>query len=352
MKKILYTFFIIANISLSQTMNKTLFFDGLEREYTVYIPESYTGEINVPLLFNFHGGAGYAEYFIYENDMRPIADTANFIAVYPQGAIDPEGGTTSWLHKAPTDHDDIFFVEALIEELAEDYMIDQDRVYACGYSEGAIFSYELGCRLNHKIAAFAAVSGSMLDDYYRTDIYGWEPCSPVHPTSMMLIPGTNDFSEHSRYEGYTYFNLPLYMSVDDITNYWSNYNNTDLNPIITNVEDSDPNDGSTVERKRWLNGDNCSSVQELKVIDGGHDWPGSSGNMDINASEEIWNFVSNYNLNGLIDCNQTSIDKQAINTKENIIKTIDLMGRDILYQEGFIINIYDNGSTEKKYHKE
>ena len=39
--------------------------------------------------------------------------------------------------------------------------------------EGAILSYELGCRLNNKIAAFAAVSGSMLDNYYRDDIYGW-----------------------------------------------------------------------------------------------------------------------------------------------------------------------------------
>ena len=349
MKKILYTLLIIANISLSQTINKTLFFDGLEREYTVYIPESYTGEINVPLLFNFHGGAGYAEDFIYTNDMRPIADTANFIAIYPQAAIDPDGGTTSWIHKAPTNHDDIFFIEAVIDALSLEYTIDQSRIYACGYSEGAILSYELGCRLNNKIAAFAAVSGSMLEDYYRNDIYGWGPCSPVHPTAMMLIPGTVDQNPHSTYEGLSYGDMPLYMSVDDITIFWSNYNNTDFNPIVTNLEDSAPNDGSIVERNRWLNGDNCTSVQELKVIGGDHDWPGSFGNMDINATQEIWNFVSNYNLNGLIDCNQTSIDKQAINTKENIIKTIDLMGRDILYQEGFIINIYDNGSTEKKY---
>ena len=114
---------------------------------------------------------------MYTNDMRPIADTANFIAVYPQGAIDPDGGTTSWIHKSPTDHDDIFFVEAIIDALSLDYSIDQSRIYACGYSEGAILSYELGCRLNHKIAAFAAVSGSMLEDYYRTDSYGWDPCS-------------------------------------------------------------------------------------------------------------------------------------------------------------------------------
>ena len=39
------------------------------------------------LMFNFHGGDGYANDFMYTNDMRPIADTADFIAVYPQGAI-------------------------------------------------------------------------------------------------------------------------------------------------------------------------------------------------------------------------------------------------------------------------
>ncbi|PDH49431.1 MAG: hypothetical protein CND86_00345 [Bacteroidetes bacterium MED-G21] len=97
--------------------------------------------------------------------------------------------------------------------------------------------------------------------------------------------------------------MPLYMSANNITNYWSNYNNTDINPTVTDVVNSAPNDGSTVERKLWLNGDNCVSVQELKVINGDHDWPGSFGNMDISASEEIWNFVSQFNLEGQINCN-------------------------------------------------
>ena len=78
-------------------------------------------------------------------------------------------------------------------------------------------------------------------------------------------------------------------------NYWSNYNNTDINPIVTDVLNSAPNDGSIVERKLWLNGDNCVSVQELKVVNGGEAGQGLS-NMDINASEEIWNFVSQFNL--------------------------------------------------------
>ena len=350
MKKLLYLFLVVPLVILGQD-NHVLFFNGIDREYLVYTPESYDSSMDYPVLFNFHGGSGYANDFIYTNDMRPIADTANFIAVYPQGAIDPDVGTTSWIHKAPTDHDDIFFVEAIIDALILEYSIDQSRIYACGFSEGAILSYELGCRLNNKIASFAAVSGSMLDNYYRDDIYGWGPCSPVHPTGMMLIPGTIDQNPHSIYEGLSYEDMPLYMSANDITNYWSNYNNTDINPVVTDVVNSAPNDGSTVERKLWLNGDNCVSIQELKVVNGDHDWPGSFGNMDISASEEIWNFVSQFNLEGQIDCDQMSTHeiKNSIDNKE-LIQVIDVLGRKVVNHHNknqILFYIYDDGSVEK-----
>lgn len=352
MKKLILLLFFIPSLSISQTtLTSTLSFDGLIREYIVYIPLSYDPTKNTPVLFNFHGGGGYASDFILLNDMRPIADTANFIAVYPQGAVDPEGGTTSWLHKAPTDHDDIFFVEAIIDALSLEYSIDQNRIYACGYSEGAILSYELGCRLNNKIASFAAVSGSMLADHYRNDIYGWGPCSPSHPTGMMLIPGTIDSSPHSTYEGLSYFDMPLYMSVNEITNYWSNYNNTDTNPVVTNLADSAPNDGSTVEQNLWLNGDNCVSVQELKVVNGDHEWPGSFGNMDISASEEIWNFVSQFDLQGRIDCSSLSINEENNSIhKRELVKVVDLLGRYVnedSNKKQILFYIYDDGSVEK-----
>lgn len=360
MKKISLTLLLIVPLfSISQEqITKTMIYNGDSREYIVYVPEGCSNGLACPLLFNFHGGSGYANYFIQTNDMRPIADTSNFIAVYPQGAYDydalEEGqdsseASTSWIHKAPTDHDDIYFIEEIIDALSTEYLIDANRIYACGYSEGAIFSYELGCRLNNRIAAFAAVSGSMLSDYYRTNIYGWDGCFPIHPTAMMLIPGTIDQNPHSNYDGFSYLDMSLYMSANDITTFWSNHNNTDINAIITIVDDSYPNDGSTVERKSWLNGDNCTSVQELKVIGGDHDWPGSSGNMDINATNEIWNFVSKYDINGLIDCNTTSSYEINMNNDNNLIKVTDLLGRDAKELKNTpLFYHYDNGKVIKK----
>ena len=350
--QLLILFLSIFLTSFSQEqLTRTMVFDGVEREYIVYIPDSYNSTTEFPVMFSFHGGAGYANDFIETNDMRPVADTANFIAVYPQGAIDPEGGTTSWIHKAPTEHDDIFFIEAVIDSLAQDYLIDLDRVYACGYSEGAIFSYELGCRLNNKIASFVAVSGSMLADYYRNDIYQWGTCSPVHPTPVMLIAGTIDQNPHSTYEGFSYYEMPLYLSVDEITSYWSDYNNGDLDPTIYEVPNINNSDGSTVERKVWSNGDNCTSIEELKVIGGDHDWPGSFGNMDINSTLEIWNFVSKYDINGLINCNSVSNPENIHPLEDKVmISRIDLLGRIQHYSVNkFTIEIYNDGSVEKKY---
>ena len=295
--------FLSFNLFGQQQLNRTLFFDGQNRSFIVYVPSSYDATTQVPLLFNFHGGGGTSSGFInYENDMRPIADTANFIAVYPQAAVDPTDGSNSWLHKTPTTHNDVNLIEAIIDTLSNDYNIDNDRVYACGYSEGGLFSYELGCRLNNRIASFASVSGSMLTESYRLN-NGFGSCSPIHPTAVLLIPGTSDGSFHSMYNGFQ----PYYLSVNEITTYWANHNNTAINPTVTAVPNSNTSDGSTVEKRIWENGDNCVAVQELKVINGEHDWPGSSGNLDINASQEIWKFVSKYDINGLINCGSTDI---------------------------------------------
>ena len=138
------------------------------------------------------------------------------------------------------------------------------------------------------------------------------------------------------------------MSVDEITSYWSIYNNTDINPILNELPNINTSDNSNVERYSWLNGDECVAVEELKIINGGHDWPGSSGNMDINASLEIWNFVSKYNTSGLINCNLSSFSESLMIYK-NPILTIDILGREKKTNQGFQLQIYDDGTVEKKY---
>ena len=269
----------------------------------LYIPASYDGGQEVPLLFNFHGGGGNIAEHISSADMRPIADTANFILVYPQAVPDPgNGGSTSWMHKAPTTFDDVPFVEAMIDAIAAEYMIDNSRVYVCGYSLGGEFTYELACSLNNRIAAASAVARTMQGETFNN-------CAPQHPTGVLTILGTADLI--SDYNGITFGGVQYYMSAAETHEYWVTANNCNANPAMSTVPNTNTSDGSTVERYTWTDASGCTYVEHLKVIDGGHDWPGVFGNMDIDASQEIWNFVSGYDLSGLIECATNSIENTA-----------------------------------------
>lgn len=324
MKKLDYfsllIFILLFKISLSQSfISQTIYYDGNNREYELYIPENYNDSNAVPLLFNFHGGNGTTSDQIYLSDMRSLADENNFIIVYPQAIADPtDDGSLNWIFKGDSDHDDIYFIESIIDELSSQYSIDLTRVYACGYSLGGEFVYELLCRLNNKIAAGVVVARTMGQ-------YQYENCNPEHPTAIMTILGTEDYE--SNYDGVVYNGVTYYISADDTHQYWTDYNNADINPSETELPNNNSSDGSTVTKRIWGNGEACVSVVELRINGGGHDWPGSTGNMDINSNNEIWDFVSQYSINGLIEeCSlSVNIENQSEfsyypNPIENLLK--------------------------------
>ena len=293
----LILFIVCISFSYAQGyISETIQYDGLTREYSIYVPASYDGTTSFPLLFNFHGGGGDIASQIAIADMSTIADTANFIVVYPQARQDPsDGNSFNWIPKVPGTFDDVPFISSLIDTIAINYEIDQNRIYACGYSLGGDMSFELACKLNSRIAAIAPVARTM---QANPDSF----CFPEHPTGVLTILGTDDNT--SPYNGITYLGTEYYLSAAATHSYWANHNNCDVNPTMSTVSPS-------VERYTWSTTSGCSYVEELKVIGGGHDWPGSFGNMTIDASEEIWQFVSRYDINGLIECSTASINEYS-----------------------------------------
>jgi len=292
----LAVFFLSINvIKAQQTLNETMLHGGIIREYIVYVPASYDGESPVPLMFNFHGWTQSAHIQMnLIGDMRAIADTAGFILVYPQGSLFQ--GSTHWnvgSWTAGSTADDIGFTEAMIDTIATNYNVNINRIYSCGYSNGGFFSYELACQLSNRIAAIGSVAGSMSTETYSNG-------NPSHPTPIVEIHGTND--PIITYSG----SSPAgYNSVTDVLSFWINYNNTDSSPIVTTMPDLNSADRSTVEYQSYKNGDSGTMVEHYKVIGGGHVWPNINGdpanvNVDISASDVIWNFVSNYDINGII----------------------------------------------------
>jgi polyhydroxybutyrate depolymerase len=300
----LLLFITSSNLSFAQEYNsETIQYDGLTREYSIYVPTSYDGTTSFPLLFNFHGGGGDIASHIAIADMRSIADTGNFIVVYPQARPDPsDGNSFNWIPKVSGTFDDVPFISSLIDNIASNYEIDQNKIYACGYSLGGDMSFELACKLNNRIAAIAPVARTM---QANPDSF----CSPTHPTGILTILGTDDTT--SPYNGITYGGIEYYLSAAATHSYWATHNDCNPTPTLSTLS-------SSVEKYTWSTASGCAFVEELKVIGGGHDWPGSFGNMTINASEEIWQFVSRYDINGLIGCTTFSINennRQAMDYK-------------------------------------
>jgi polyhydroxybutyrate depolymerase len=286
-----------------ETIEYTITHDGLQREYVLYVPESYTGQDSVPLLFNFHGYGSNAYDQMEYGDFRPIADSVGFLISHPQGTDDDLGipfWNVGWGDETV---DDVGFTAAMIDSIDAEYNIDLERVYATGMSNGGFMSFHLACLLSEEIAAIASVTGSMSP-------YTYDNANPLHPMPILQIHGTADWVVP--YNGGYDFTLPIM----DVLQYWVDYDNCDPTPTITPLPDIDPGDGSTVEHWVYDDGDNEINVEHFKVLGGGHDWPGSSGNMDIDASEEVWNFVSRYDINGLIG-GSTGIEQTSLDVPEN-----------------------------------
>ena len=260
----------------------TLNHNGVEREYLLHVPELYTGAIAVPLVMNFHGGGGTATGQMYLADMRPIADTANFILVYPQGLHLDNGGSTHWNSMLLSDSnkstvDDFGFIDALINELSLTYNIDQKRLYATGFSNGADIAFTLGCYLNNSIAAVAPVSGLMLHNPSSAN------CTPSNRVGVMIIHGTSDDARPlNGINGY-------YASIDGAIAFWSDVNSTSLSPNITTYN----SDGLTVELHSYLDQEENAYIEYYKIINGEHLWLNIT-NDGAGTNQLIWNFLSQF----------------------------------------------------------
>lgn len=290
--------FFTPGILFAQVQPGSLMFDGNLRNYLVFLPQSYGGGLDFPVVINLHGDTRSAQWQMDYTLMNSLADTAGVIVVYPNAFYFNTGGWLSFNHDnitvpiIPNEPDtlDVGFINVLIDTLMNNYSIDPDRIYACGWSGGGYMSFKLACQLNHRIAAIASVTPEFSDTTAGA-------CAANRAMPVLLIYGTAD-------PLIPYGGAPGYHSTEQTVSHWVNLNNC-LDPDTTLLPDLDPNDGCTVEKITYPNGIGGSKVIFYKVIGGGHTWPGAAfglpgccgnTNYDINANVEIWNFLKNYRL--------------------------------------------------------
>lgn len=256
----------------------------IARRALVYIPESYDPTVPTPLVLSFHGFASNPNQQRVFSSWDAVADEHGFIVAYPQGTGFPLRWNSGPLSFGDSPIDDVAFVSALIDDLAQSLCIDTARVYVNGLSNGGGISHRLACELSDRITAMGGVAG----------YYTFETCEPTRPVPVMAFHGDRDAI------------VPIdgmaggVGSVAPIADWvagWAERNACQTTETLETV--------GTVRGTRYTDCSEDADVVYYVVGGGGHTWPGESEqpefisgmvNRDIDASVLMWDFFSQYAL--------------------------------------------------------
>jgi polyhydroxybutyrate depolymerase len=251
-------------------------FGGMDRSTILHVPPAYDSSAPTPLVLNIHGFMSAAWQQVLFSNMNPTADARGFIVAYPDGYQSSWNAGSCCGTAASMGLDDVGFLKAVVADITSKLCIDAKRVYATGMSNGGYMSHRLGCEASDVFAAVAPVSGAM----------GIADCTPPRPVPVMAFHGIQD-------------NLVPYDSGHDAVTQWLWIDGC----------------GTTATRTAYGASSYCDLYETcndgVKVgfctLDPmGHCWPGGSEslcffaigpyNNDLNASEVMWDFFSQFTL--------------------------------------------------------
>ncbi|MFA8440147.1 LPXTG cell wall anchor domain-containing protein [Pueribacillus sp. YX66] len=286
-------------------IKESIQFDGMERTYEYYLPSNYDGSKPTELLFSFHGLGSDAEGQRSLTNFVNIAEKEGFIAVFPNATTleagedssitlpSLPGAETQWndgrvdSYQNEQGIDDVGFVSELIDIFINNYNIDENRIYATGMSNGAMFSQRLAIELSDRLAAVASVTGGLPSEEFGLKI-------PKRPIPVIMIMGENDPI------------IPYHTAVPGTVMYWKHHNGTDDIAVRETLPKVDENDPTVIHKEIYGNGKIGSELILYRVEGGGHTWPGGPqyapaeiiglSSTQMNASEVIWEHFKNYSL--------------------------------------------------------
>lgn len=272
--------------------------DGALRTYLVHVPPQYDPVRPTPVVLVFHGVGANAASMTAFCGMSKKADEAGFLVAYPNGL--GLGGLFASFNAGfvkgldgPCFPDDVAFTRAILGDLAAIANVDPKRVYATGMSNGGMMCYRLAAELSDRIAAIAAVGGTL----------GLDKCSPSRAVPVLHFHGTADTIMPYDGLGKKISSFLSVKSVEFTVQTWAQLNDCPTEPVTFEMPDT-TDDGMTVERRTYGPGLDGSEVVLYRIRGGGHTWPGrqpplkflGKSTTDIDANDLIWEFFERHPL--------------------------------------------------------
>jgi polyhydroxybutyrate depolymerase len=247
----------------------------MQRTYWLHVPPDLSAAEPAAIVFVFHGFSENGKYMSQTTGMNQIADANGFLVVYPNGTFFP--GSLSWNAGGCCGDafegqvDEPAFVREILSDLERTFTVDVKRIYATGFSNGAMLAYRLGCEMSDTFASIAPVAG----------LLAFGPCQPTQPVSLLHIHGSSDVAVPFRGGGTNPSTGLPFTSVEMGIATWVRLDGCPESPQTEEVGIS----AHTIYSP-CRNG----TAVELYVVRGlGHVWPSASV---LPASQVIWDFFA------------------------------------------------------------
>ncbi len=167
---------VVASCASAEGKMTTFKVDGVDRHAIVFAPVKQNGA--APLIFAFHGHGDSADNYVGV-DLQGAWPEA--VVAYFDG-LPVRDGLSGWETEPGQDGDrDLKLVDTALATLRKSYKIDNARIYATGFSNGAHFTYLLWAERPGIFAAYAAVAGRIRPS-----------AIPKEPKPLLHVGGKND----------------------------------------------------------------------------------------------------------------------------------------------------------------
>lgn len=184
--------------------------DNLTRCWLTHVPENLDLNESVPLIIDLHGYASASTEQKELSSFDTIADEEGAIVIYPDGVLgnngawdlqDNQAWNSGWCcaHSARDDVDDVGFIENLVKVALEIHNIDENRIYASGWSNGCSMAQKLAMDSSHIFAAVGCMAFYLLTDPAMDytpipvmEVHGFLDTNVNYQSSVLSVPFNED----------------------------------------------------------------------------------------------------------------------------------------------------------------
>ena len=249
--------FLILNYTLHSNEKSEVKTDSLfsDREYQIELPSNFSKGNKYGIIFALHGSNSDGKSF---QKFLKLGDlTQDYIVIYPTAMYGnwEEGCKCNKPYRLGVD--DIGFMAYLLDKFKVKYNVDQKKIFALGFSQGALFAHNIACKLSDRFKGIVTVASPMSVPLSKD-------CSKKNRIAVLMIHGTSD--NVLKYEGSKQGSFSL-LATEKVLKLWGSNNGFDADKDLIKEELSEK------IHKFYYQSEHNMPVILYKLIGSGHYWP-------------------------------------------------------------------------------